>query len=92
MTRARGIKRQPGRPEMRVGQVLIRNISEGLIDAYKAKARLKGKSLEHVLRDVLERNAPFTPEERAALARQYVDELPERIPALTKEEIREGLL
>ncbi len=75
-----------------MGQVLIRNISEGLIDAYKTKARLKGKSLEHVLRDVLERNAPFTPEERAALARQYVAEFPEQVRALTKEEIREGLL
>jgi hypothetical protein len=67
-------------------------MSEGLIDAYKTKARLKGKSLEHVLRDVLERNAPFTPEERAALARQYVAEFREQVPALTKEEMREELL
>jgi plasmid stability protein len=75
-----------------MGQVLIRNISEGLIDAYKTKARLRGKSLEQVLRDVLERNAPFTSEERAVLARQYVAEFPEQVPALTKEEMREGLL
>jgi plasmid stability protein len=75
-----------------MGQVLIRNISEVLIDAYKAKARLRGKSLEHVSRDVLERNAPLTPEERAALARQYVAEFPAQVPALPKEEIREGLL
>jgi plasmid stability protein len=75
-----------------MGQVLIRNVSEGLIDAYKMKARLNGKSLEQVLRDVLERNAPFTPEERAALARQYVAEFPAGTQALTKEEIREGLL
>jgi plasmid stability protein len=75
-----------------MGQVLIRNVSEGLIDAYKTKARLRGKSLEHVLREVLERNAPFTPEERAALARQYIAEFAEPIPALAKEEIREGLL
>ena len=75
-----------------MGQVLIRNISEGLIEAYKAKARLQGTSLEQVLRDVLERNAPFTPDERAALARQYVAEFPVPVPALTKEEIREGLL
>jgi plasmid stability protein len=71
---------------------LIRNIPEGLIDAYKTKAQLKGKSLEHVLRDVLERNAPFTPEERAALARQYLAEFPEQVPALTREEMHEGLL
>ncbi len=42
-----------------MAQVLIRNVSEGLIDAYKAKARLQGTSLEQVLRDLLERNAPF---------------------------------
>jgi plasmid stability protein len=75
-----------------MGQVLIRNIPEGLIEAYKTKARLHGTSLEQVLRDVLERNAPFAPEERAALARQYVSEFSERVQALTKEEIREGLL
>jgi plasmid stability protein len=75
-----------------MGQVLIRNVPEGLIDAYKAKARIKGKSLEQVLRELLERNAPFTPEERAALARQYVAEFPAPIPALTSEELREGLL
>jgi plasmid stability protein len=75
-----------------MGQVLIRNVPEGLIDAYKAKARLQGTSLEQVLRHLLERNAPFTREERAALARKYVSEFPEPVPALTKEEMREGLL
>lgn len=74
-----------------MAQVLIRNVSEGLIDAYKAKARLHGTSLEQVLRDLLERNAPFTPEERTALARHYVAEFAAPIPALTKEEMREGL-
>lgn len=75
-----------------MGQVLIRNVPEGLIEAYKAKARLQGASLEQVLRLVLERNAPFTPEERATLARKYIAEFPSPVPALTKEEMREGLL
>jgi plasmid stability protein len=92
MAQTKRLVRQPSKIEARMGQVLIRNVSEGLIDAYKTKARLNGKSLEQVLRDVLERNAPFTPEERAALARQYVAEFPARAQALTKEEIREGLL
>jgi plasmid stability protein len=92
MAQTKRLVRQPSKIEARMGQVLIRNVSEGLIDAYKTKARLNGKSLEQVLRDVLERNAPFTPEERAALARQYVAEFPARVQALTKEEIREGLL
>lgn len=92
MAQTKRLVRQPSKIEARMGQVLIRNVSEGLIDAYKTKARLKGKSLEHVLRDVLERNAPFTPEERAALARQYLAEFPEQVPALTREEMHEGLL
>jgi len=75
-----------------VGQVLIRNISDGLIETYKVKARLQGTSLEQVLRGVLETNAPLSPAERASLARQYVDEFPAPLPSLTKEEIREGLL
>ena len=56
-----------------MAQVLIRNVSEGLIDAYKAKARLHGTSLEQVLRDLLERNAPFSPEERTALFKRCDD-------------------
>jgi plasmid stability protein len=75
-----------------MGQVLIRNLPEGLIEAYKAKARLQGTSLEQVLRRLLERNAPFTREERTALARKYMAEFPAPVPALSKEEIREGLL
>jgi plasmid stability protein len=75
-----------------MGQVLIRNISEGLILTYNVKARLQGTSLEQVLRGVLESNAPFSPAERAALARQYIAEFPAPLPALAKEEIREGLL
>ena len=75
-----------------MGQVLIRNISDGLIETYKVKARLQGSSLEQVLRGVLESNAPLSPAERAALARQYVAEFPRPLPSLTKEEIREGLL
>jgi plasmid stability protein len=75
-----------------MGQVLIRNVPEELIDAYKVKARLKGTSLEQLLRDLLEQNAPFTPDERAALARQYVSEFGKPVPAMTKDDIREGLL
>jgi hypothetical protein len=78
-----------------MGQVLIRSVirsvSEQLIEAHNKKAQIKGKSLEQVLREVLEHNAPFTPEERAALARQYVGEFPAQGPALTKGEMREGL-
>ena len=75
-----------------VGQVLIRNISEGLIEIYKVKARLQGSSLEQVLRGVLESHAPLTPAERAALARHHIAEFPDVLESLSKDEIREGLL
>ena len=75
-----------------MGQVLIRNIPEGLIEVYKLKARLQGSSLEQVLRGVLENNAPLTPAERAALARHHVAEFPNVLEPLSKDEIREGLL
>lgn len=75
-----------------MAQVLIRNIPDALIRTYKAKARLNGKSLEQELRDLMERHAPYTPEERVAISKKYHAEFPEPLPSLTKDEIREGLL
>src|SRR5258705_29362 len=59
-----------------VGQVLIRNIPEGLIEIYKVKARLQGSSLEHELRAILKQAAAPTAEERLAAV--------ERVAALQK--------
>jgi len=73
-----------------MGQVLIRNLDDNLIETYKTKARLKGKSLEQELRDVLERNAPFTREERVALTKQFHAHFKAPVTPLTKDEIREG--
>ena len=36
-----------------MGQVLVRNLEDRVIDRLKAKAELKGHSLEQELRDVL---------------------------------------
>lgn len=75
-----------------MAQVLIRNIPDDLIHTYKTKARLKGKSLEQELRDLMERHAPFTQAERVALTKENHARFPEPVPSLTKEEIREGLM
>jgi plasmid stability protein len=75
-----------------MAQVLIRNLSENVVETYKTKARLRGTSLEQYLRELIERNVPYTHEERAALSREYLSQFPEPVPSLTKEEIREGLL
>jgi antitoxin FitA len=53
-----------------MGQVLIRNLDDRVIDSLKTKAELKGCSLEQELRDVLTAAAPLTPEEKIALFRK----------------------
>ena len=74
-----------------MGQILVRNISEWVIDSFKARAKLNGTSLESEIRKLLEMNAPFTPEERVAASRAILAMTPGIVPSLTLEEIREGL-
>jgi plasmid stability protein len=74
-----------------MGQVLVRNVDDETIESYKIKARIKGISLEQELRNLLEANKPFTPEERLALARDIRSRTKGVAPSLMLEEIREGL-
>ena len=74
-----------------MGQVLIRNVPDDIIATYKTKARLTGKSLEQVLREALERNAPFTTEERSALSKEFLALSGGPHPPMSKDEYREGL-
>ena len=50
-----------------MGQVLIRNLDDRVIESLKTKAELKGHSLEQELRDVLTNAAPLTAGEKIAL-------------------------
>jgi antitoxin FitA len=50
-----------------MGQVLVRNLDDRVIESLKTKAELKGRSLEQELRDVLTNAAPLTPEEKIAV-------------------------
>ena len=50
-----------------MGQVLIRNVDDKTIESLKLKAEQKGHSLEQELRDILERAAGPTVEERLAM-------------------------
>lgn len=74
-----------------MGQVLIRNIDDAIIDSFKAKAALKGHSLEQELRDLLVANAPYTPAERAAVSARYHAASKTQLAPFTLDEIREGL-
>ena len=74
-----------------MGQVLIRNIDDETLESYRRKAKLKGHSLEQELRNLLEANKPYTPEERAVLSRRYLAQFSEPTPAISLDDIREGL-
>jgi plasmid stability protein len=50
-----------------MGQVLIRNIEDHVIESLRLRAELKGHSLEQELRDILRQAAGPTAEERLAM-------------------------
>jgi plasmid stability protein len=74
-----------------MAQVLIRNIDDDTLEAFRQKAKIKGVSLEQELRNLLEANKPFTPEERVAASRAVRAMTPGILTPLTLDEIREGL-
>jgi plasmid stability protein len=78
--------------EATVGQILVRNLDDRLIEDFKAKAKLANKSLEQYVRDLLEANRTFTAEERLASVREMQARFDEPVEPLTKDEMREGLL
>jgi plasmid stability protein len=53
-----------------MGQVLVRNLDDEVIEAIRLKAELKGHSLEQELREIIRQASPLTPEERVALSRK----------------------
>jgi len=53
-----------------MGQVLVRNLDDRVISQLKAKAELKGQSLEQELRTILTAAAPLTAEEKIAWSRK----------------------
>ncbi len=54
-----------------MAQVLIRNLPDDVIEAHRERAKARGRSLEQELREVIERAAPYTPEERLAAALRF---------------------
>jgi plasmid stability protein len=74
-----------------MAQVLIRNVPEATVETFRQKAKLNGRSLEQELRELLERNRPFTPEERIAAVRRNLARFKEPTPTLSIDEIRDGL-
>ena len=50
-----------------MGQVLVRNLDDQVIEKLKHKAEIKGHSLEQELREIITAAAPLTPDEKIAL-------------------------
>ncbi|MGL4489254.1 MAG: FitA-like ribbon-helix-helix domain-containing protein [Rhizobiaceae bacterium] len=51
-----------------MGQVLIRNLDDEVIESLRYKAKANGRSLEQELREIVTKAAPFTVEERVKVA------------------------
>jgi antitoxin FitA len=59
-----------------MGQVLVRNLEDDVIDSFKLKAELNGNSLEQELRKALKAAAPLTRGEKMALTRKWHASMP----------------
>ena len=74
-----------------MADVLIPDVPDDTLESYRRKAELNGRSLEQELRELLERNKKYTPEERVASCRRHLARFDRPAPSLTLDEIRDGL-
>ena len=73
-----------------MGQVLVRNLDDQVIEKLKHKAEIKGHSLEQELREVLTAAAPLTGEEKVALAERLRAQSPPMHNVDVRAAIRHG--
>jgi plasmid stability protein len=74
-----------------MGQILIRNLDDDVIEVFKCRARIKGHSLEQEIRDLLNAHRRLTPEEKVAISREIRSRTKGLVPPLTAAERGEGL-
>lgn len=72
-----------------MAQVLVRNLDEAVVEAHRARAKVKGVSLEQELRDVLQRSARPTREELLEAADRIRAMTPSTHVTLAEDLIRE---
>ena len=65
-----------------MGQILVRNIDDRIIDGLRARARSQGQSLEQTAREALARAAVPTRDELLAFAAEMRARTAERTPTL----------
>jgi plasmid stability protein len=74
-----------------MGQIIVRKLSDELLDTYRLRAQMNGVSLEQEIRNLLTKHGRLTPEEKAAMADRIRARTRGIAPSLTLDEIREGL-
>jgi plasmid stability protein len=72
-----------------MGQVIVRNLDDRVIAALKARAKLRGHSLERELRTILTRSAGMTAAEKLAVADRVRAMTPRRLATDSTELVRE---
>ncbi len=72
-----------------MGQVLIRNLPDDVVEADRARAKAQGRSPGQALRHAIERAAPDTPKERLAVALWFQRQTPPGLRSDPAEPIRE---
>lgn len=65
-----------------MGQALIRNLEDEVLDDYREAAKLNGRSLEAELRETLRRSRP-----KSAQRREELIELSRRMRAMTPKDV-----
>lgn len=78
--------------ELSMGEIVIRDLDDRLVEDFRVKAEAANKSLEAYIRDLLEANRTFTPAERLAFVKANHSRFKAPLRSLTKDEIREGLI
>ena len=63
-----------------MGQVLIRNLDDAVVEDFRREAKANGRSLEAELREALTRSRPNRAEARRALASRVRMQLPDPMP------------
>lgn len=58
------------RYQLRMAQVLVRNLDDRVVETHRNRAAAKGRSLEAELREVLQSNARWTVDEKIAYIRE----------------------
>ena len=73
-----------------MGQVLVRNLDDRVIENLKLKAEIKGHSLEQELRALLTAAASLTPNEKVSISRRLRGMSPRLVGVDPKAAIRKG--